>query len=159
MKNYKISNMAVLMKELLKGDYFDKFLVDSIKITTFAGFEISGRFHREFYKGTDRYDNCSEFILYESVKNICFEVIKGKILPLSFSFILYLPSDKKNEIMKQDENVGSYVLNLKYDGELLTVVSAVSYKTFTPDRDAEKAWDILLPQLFEGIGIKLEEII
>lgn len=159
MKNYKISNMAVLMKELLKGEYFDKFLVDSIKITTFAGFEISGLLHRDFYKGCDRIEADSDFIQYEAVKNICFEVIRGKIMPLSFSFILYLPDDKKNEIMSKDENVGNYVLNLKYNGELLNVISAVSYRSFALDRDGEKAWDKLLPELLGEIGIKLEEIL
>ncbi len=80
------------MERLLLSPTFDRFLLSEASITTAATVSIDGHFHPDFYPEADEEENAPVradrgLIYWEQLRPTCFQLIRGKHTPLSFSFI------------------------------------------------------------------------
>lgn len=151
----KISNLHQFTKQLFLEQTFDSFLVSELTISTYNSFHIDGRLKREFFTEEEWNSIGSEpFSRWSQLRPICFSLIKGKKLPLSFQIILRL-SDSDTASLFSDTTLPTeldgFFLNIVYKKEELICTSGTAYKQFTMDRSADQLWDQYLTKRLEKI--------
>lgn len=151
----KISNLHQFTKQLFLEQTFDSFLVSELTISTYNSFHIDGRLKREFFTEEEWNKFGSErFSSWAQLRPICFSLIKGKKLPLSFQIILRL-SNSDMELLFSDTplptELDGLFLNIVYKNEELICTSGTAYKQFTMNRSTDQLWDRYLTDLLEKI--------
>ncbi|MCM1424673.1 MAG: DUF5721 family protein, partial [bacterium] len=128
----KIGNIRQFMAKFLAGDDFDAFLLEEAVISTYNTFTIDGRENRDFYTAEeweDKEKRPYEFSAWKKVKPVCFDLIKGKHTPSAFHFVLHLAPEHTDAVLKTGDTavtadqVKAFVLNIRYDGTVLTLVT------------------------------------
>ncbi len=156
----RIPKQKNFMAKLLTTDLFDGFLLEEATIETFNTFNINGRIHKEFFRDLNAEAQDipeEEFSKWEKIRPLCLDLIKGRNTPLGFKFVLRLNDADKSALFKDiDTDMISFGINIKYSQGTVTVTCGVSYSVFTPDKDAEKAWDKYIPSFLEANGIETE---
>lgn len=162
----KVTNVKQFMGKLLTAEDFDAFLLEKASIHSFNAFTIDGRENRAFYteeEWTDPEIRPYEFSSWKKLKPVCYFLIKGKRTPTAFHFALLLPPNQAAAALSRgdlcDENlVKSFVLNIKYDGASLLLITGASYHDFVMDREPEALWDQALKQFLDQRNIDYEEM-
>ena len=151
----KITNVKQFMSKFLAGETFDAFLLEEASISTYNTFTIDGRENRAFYSSEEWEDSeirPYEFTAWKKIRPICFDLIKGKRTPAAFHFVLHLIPDHTASILqKGDTNVTAdqvkaFVLNIKYDGTSLTLITGTAFHTFLMDKTPDVLWDHAVKQ-------------
>lgn len=146
----KITNIKQFMGKFLAGEAFDTFLLEEASISTYNTFTIDGRQNRSFYtleEWDDKEIRPYEFTTWQKIKPICFDLIKGKRTPTAFHFVLHLIPDYTASILQQGDTnvtadqVKAFVLNVKYDGTVLTLITGTAFHTFLMDKTPDALWD------------------
>ncbi|OOB77122.1 MAG: hypothetical protein BEN18_11325 [Epulopiscium sp. Nuni2H_MBin001] len=127
MQIYNISNNKLFMKELLKSSLFDSFLVKEVIICTNIKYIIEGNI-----KAKDKY------ILWAEIRQQVYYLMSNSEL-ISYFKIIFLASSSKT-ILISDE-VTSFLLNISYKDEDITITTGCNYDKFTKDLLGEKEWD------------------
>lgn len=143
-----IKNIKKFMNSLLASNYFDSFLVNSVSITTYGTFQIDGHLKKDFYT-SEEWDAMQEhtYTSYETIRPICYDLIKGKKLPLNFKMIFSLNKEERNKLLESTEttltaeDIKDLFLNIKYDAGTVTYTTGTSYKIFTMDKSLDQAFD------------------
>ena len=160
----RITKQKIFMSKLLTTDLFDLFLLEEAQIDTYNTFRIDGRIHREYYKDSF-FDDTSlpseEFTRWGKLRPICLDLIKGKVTPLSFRFVLHLDNSSKEKLISQSEiNLSpdqiTFGLNISFSSGEVIMTTGISTNVFTLDKSAEKAWDKYVPGFMESNGISTE---
>lgn len=155
MISLQIKNIRQFMNQFLAGDVFDSFLLEKATISTFNTFTIDGRENRAFYTSEewdDREIRPYEFTPWKKIRPVCFDLIKGKRTPTAFQFVLHLiPNYTASLLEKGDtavtaDQVKAFVLNIKYDGSALTLITGTAFHTFLMDRTPDALWDTAVRQ-------------
>lgn len=166
MISLSITDKKAFISRLLAGEAFDHFLAAEAVITTFNTFIVDGRIKKDFYTEEELSQNgLSErnYSYWKEIKNVCFELIKGKKTPLGFKFVFQLADYNiekllhQNELPFQKHDINGLVLTVKYDGTKLTAVTGTSMKLFTMDRRLEQVWDENVRKFFYQQGIACED--
>ena len=98
------------------------------------------------------------------MRPICFDLIKGTHTPSAFRFVLHLiPKYAQSVLSKGDtgitlQQLKAFVLNIKYDGTVLTLVTGTAFHTFLMDKTPDALWDQAVKQFLSGKGIAYEEL-
>ena len=161
----QIEQAGLFMNHLLRRDSFDSFLVPSATITTFTTFTIDGQFRPEFYDtdtiteeeaaGISEESN----VTWKSIRPFCFQLMKGRRLPLAFQIVLQMPREQlpslleKNELIADPDNIFGLFLNIQYKNNALTVTTGSSLKGFTMDHSIDQIWDAAVRELLSGLGL------
>ena len=159
----RILDIKKLTAALLIRDAFDDYLLTEGMITTFCTFQIDGRLEKEFYPEAEG-QKASLYIRWKMVKQLCFDIIRGKKTPLAFRFVLFYPEEKLAEFLKRDEisvnpaNVAGLCINLRFDGTNLLLTSGTSMKSFTTDRSCDIAWDREVLKLMDLLETEAEQL-
>ncbi len=162
----QIINIKQFMAKFLAGDDFDAFLLEQATISTFNTFTIDGRENRDFYTAQeweDRDLRPYEFSVWKKVRPVCFDLIKGKHTPASFHFVLHLAPDHTEAVLKTGDTavtadqIKAFVLNIKYDGTSLTLVTGCSFHTFLMDKTPDTLWDRAVRQFLTKRQIDYDE--
>lgn len=166
MISIKINNKKAFMSKLLASELFDVFLVEEAEITTFNTFHIDGRIHKDFYKdvsieGVASDSAVGEYSSWKELKQICYELIKGKRTPLSFKFVFYLNDEVKSRLIKKadagiDENQVRLGLNIRFINGDVILTTGCAIGIFTLDKSIEKAWDNYIPSFLDNNSIENE---
>lgn len=163
----KITNVKQFMSKFLAGEDFDSFLLESASISTYNTFTIDGRQNRAFYTSEEWEDpeiRPYEFTTWKKIRPVCFDLIKGKHTPSAFHFVLQLIPEYTATILKEGDTavtpdqVKSFVLNIKYDGTGLTLVTGTAFHTFLMDKTPDMLWDKAVRQFLSKKGISFEEL-
>lgn len=162
----KITNIKQFMGKLLASDAFDHFLLEEAVIATYNTFTIDGHQNKAFYT-TEEWKNSAlrpyDFSTWKTIRPICFDLIKGTHTPSSFRFVLHLSPESTATILREGNctvstgQIRAFVLNIRYDGTALTLITGTSYHTFLPDKTPERLWDAALRQFLSACGIGFEE--
>ena len=155
MNKINITDIKTFMSTLLKKDDFDDFLLKEATITTFSTFTIDGRIKEAFYS-KDEYEilENKDFSTWSSVKEHCFNIIKGKKLPVSFKIVLKTNKKTTEELLEASgaplniNDIEGLFLNIKYENGILDCISSTSLYTFTTDKSLEIYWDQKISALF-----------
>ena len=163
----KITNIKQFMSKLLTGEDFDAFMLEEASISTYNTFHIDGHQNRDFYTSEEWEDETIrpyEFSTWQTIRPICFDLIKGTHTPAAFRFVLHLmPKHAQSILSKGDTTVTlqllkAFVLNIKYDGTDLTLVTGTALHTFLMDKTPDVLWDQTVRQFLSQKGISYEEL-
>ena len=139
----RITNVKKFMGKLLTGEDFDSFLLEEASIRTYNTFIIDGHQNRDFYsteEWEDKQIRPYDFSCWKAMRPICFELIKGKHTPAAFHFVLHLMPEYMASILSggdtavTPQQIKAFVLNIRYDGSALTLVTGTAFHTFLPDK-------------------------
>ena len=103
-----------------------------------------------------------EMIRWGSVRNFCYECIRGKKTPLAFRIVFCLSPENTARFLSgldtsvSPEQIGSLNVNIKYDGSALSCTTAVSLKIFTMDKSLEHAWDEMFSRFLTAHGYEYD---
>lgn len=163
MVTFTFNDLRDITSHIFLNDTFDFFLLYEAEFTTSNIISIDGALQKNFFD-SDELEQMDEtdYIRWSRIKPVCFSLIKGKKLPLSFKITLKL-SEKDTERfisqncihMGRDELTG-LLLNLRYDKNKLTAVTGTSTRDFVLDRSYEKAWDEMIIRFFKKKEILIE---
>ena len=87
------------------------------------------------------------FCQWKKVRNLCYDMVKGKKLPISFTIVLRLSSSMLLQWLKNQDidnhlvDGKSFFVNIYYREKRLYVVSGMASETFGLDKSVEKLWD------------------
>ncbi len=151
----KITNVKQFMAKLLAGEDFDIFLLEEASISTYNTFMIDGHQNRDFYS-TEEWEDAElrpyDLSTWKKLRPICFDLIKGKRTPAAFRFVLHLMPEHATSILQKGgtavtpQQVRAFVLNIKYDGTTLMLVTGTSFHTFLMDKTPDDLWDNAVKQ-------------
>lgn len=166
MQSFQITSTKTLMSSLLTKDIFDIFLLEELTLCTMNTFTIDGRINREFFPANEQNeDNIPyEFRCWSDIKNICYELIKGKYTPSYFKVVLHIKPEKYTDIMASSvseatlSQLKALVLNIKYDGSKAILTTATAYNTFTMDKDPDRLWDKYMAAFLSSSGLSYESL-
>ena len=168
----KITDVKAFMQKLLAADTFDNFLIYEAVVKTATTFTIDGRINEEFFDANDvsgESDGSSRIILEDlqkwgNVKAGCFELIKGKTLPLYFKVVLQLSRENTEKFLAsigsgfELEDIGGLYMNISFDRQELKVVTGSSLKVFSMDKSLDREWDDMVLRFLRKHEIQAEEI-
>lgn len=162
----KITNIKQFMAKLLGSEDFDSFLLEEASISTYNTFMIDGHQNRDFYS-TEEWEDKElrpyELSTWKKLRPICFDLIKGKHTPTAFRFVLHLIPDhvaailEKSDTAVTPQQVRAFVLNIKYDGATLILVTGTSFHTFLMDKTPDTLWDNAVKKFLAKREISYEE--
>ncbi|MBE6015267.1 MAG: hypothetical protein E7241_07860 [Lachnospiraceae bacterium] len=146
----EINDVKGFMAKLLASDTFDDYYILEAVITKANTFTIDGRLNEEYLAdaGEDVTDlTAFRFQAWGKVRSLCFDLVKGKTLPIFMKVVLQLPESKVADILAESgasirpEEITGLYLNITYDRKELRVVTGTSLKTFSMDKSLEREWD------------------
>lgn len=143
------------MHHLLVQDTFDSFFFLEGDIHTFNRFHIDGHLCSDFFDETpsDAYSQWKE------VRSYCFQVIRGNRPPLQFRIILGAPDSIVHDFLTSREwnfptsQIQGLYLNFLYKDKTLICTTGCSTKTFLPDKQLEREWDLFVQEYFRKIPL------
>lgn len=165
MISLRITQTKDFMQKLLSSETFDVFLLEAADINTYNSFSIDGHMQKDFFAGDDmavsslKYD----FSLWKELRPLCFQLIKGKHTPLSFKFVLHLIPEYVENILSTGqtallpEQIRAFVLTIRYDGSVVTLITGTCYEIFSMDKEPERLWDRFVRTFLEKKEIAYEE--
>lgn len=163
----RITNVRQFMGKLLGSEDFDSFLLEEASISTYNTFLIDGHQNREFYTAEEWDDETTrpyDLSTWKTMRPICFDLIKGTRTPIAFRFVLHLMPKYVASILRGKEaavapqQVKAFVLNIKYDGTDLTIVTGTAFHTFLMDKTPDVLWDQAVRQFLAKKDIIYEEL-
>ena len=104
MKSYKITELKSFMSKLLGSSAFDGFLLAEASISTYNTFVIDGHINKEFFTGDINDEGILpsyEFSMWQDMRSICFDLIKGKRTPVGFKLVLHLKPELADTLLKE----------------------------------------------------------
>lgn len=163
----KITNIKQFMAKLLGSEDFDSFLLEEASISTYNTFMIDGHQNKDFYS-TEEWEDKElrpyELSTWKKLRPICFDLIKGKHTPTAFRFVLHLIPDhvaailEKGDTAVTPQEVRAFVLNIKYDGATLILVTGTSFHTFLMDKTPDTLWDNAVKKFLAKREISYEQL-
>ncbi len=163
----ELTNIGDFMNKLLRTDTFDHFLLQEASICAGATYIIDGRIVEGYYTAEEieeQHLQGLQLLPFSHLRSKCFDLIKGKKTPTSFKFIFLLsPENLANTLRSLDssftpEDISGIYINIRYQNQLLTLTSGVSYATFSMDHSLEGEWDHLVTRFLSQKNIAWEKI-
>lgn len=158
MKSITIDNIKIIMNLLLAGDYFDDFLLDKASITTYNTFTIDGHIIKSYFTDEEyALLKNKELIDWKTVKHMAYEIIKGKKTPVKFKIVLALNPEQLDRFLQSNNlsynisDISGLYLNINYENNALSCITATSLNTFTLDKELEHCFDDYVTKLFSSI--------
>lgn len=170
MKSIEITNIKSFTSSLFAGERFDSFCVTEASFSTLFNVTIDGHINKTFLEeprmmqvaeesaynvsesdltataGTEE-DGPIEAVTWGQIRPLCYQIIKGRRLPVKFKIVLMTPPDKVEGFLKNHglqfapSDVNALFMNIHYEAGKLVCVTGTSLKTFSMDRSLELAWD------------------
>lgn len=167
MQALELTDVKNFMNQFLKSDIFDHFLVQEAVITSAASYVIDGHINRGFYSENELDElglTGKKFLPFGMLRGNFFDLIKGKKTPSSFKFILLLSPENLRRTLNSisssfsENDVTGVFLNIKYQNQLLTLTTGISYRIFSTDKTLDSEWDRLVRQFLKQHEIAFEEL-
>lgn len=167
MQALELTDIKNFMNQFLKSDIFDHFLLQEAVITSAASFVVDGRINKGFYSEAE----LSElgilgysFLPFRMLRGNFFDLIKGKKTPSSFKFILLLSPENLKRTLDSisssfsENDITGVFINIRYQNQMLTLTTGISYRIFSPDKSLDNEWDRLVRQFLRQHEIPFEEL-
>lgn len=168
MTAFEIKDIKQFMNRLLGSNIFDNFLLSEAMIVSNITYQLDGALQKSFYTEEQLEElgiKDMTYVPFSLVRTNCFDLIKGKNVPLSFRFVFLLsPDNMANTIARshsnfRTEDIAGMFINLNYRGGKLTCTTGISYKTFSLEKTLEQEWDVLVEAFFKKNQIEIEPIV
>ncbi|MFG6358473.1 MAG: hypothetical protein K1W26_16890 [Acetatifactor sp.] len=163
----QITNTKNFMAQLLTGDSFDPFLLAEATVSTAHTYTIDGHVNKEFFTSEEQadphicpYDLC----LWQEMKGLLFQLIKGTRTPLYFKFVLHLKPELVSKLLAEGncslpaQQIKALVLTIKYDGSHAILTTGTAYQTFVMNKEPDGIWDKALTGYLSRKNISYENL-
>lgn len=146
----QITNTKNFMAQLLTGDCFDPFLMAEATVSTAHTYTIDGHVNKDFFTSEEQGNPkiCPyDFALWQDMKGLLFQLIKGRRTPLYFKFVLHLKPELVGKLLAANncgmpsEQIKALVLTVKYDGSHALLTTGTAYHTFVMNKEPDVIWD------------------
>jgi hypothetical protein len=163
----ELTSVKDFMNTLLRTDTFDHFMLQEAVITKDASYVIDGHITGSFYTEEELSElgiTGYPMLPFSMLRSSCFDLIKGKRTPASFRFVFLLsPENLKSTLASVSsaytpEDITGIYLNIKYQNQLLTLTTGISYRIFSTDKSLENEWDRLVLRFLLQHNITWEEL-
>ena len=147
MKSIDIEDTKGFMSALFVKEVFDQFLVKEANITTFSQFIIDGKMCKDFFNSDELGENPEDYICWSLLKPYCYNIIKGKKIPVSMKFVLSLCDKQLDSLLSSVDtgikkaDINALSINVRFENNKAVIITGTSLKTFTLDKSLEDAWD------------------
>lgn len=158
-----IPNLRAFTTHLFLKETFDQFLLVEADIVTFNSFHIDGMINEDFYTEEEKEQMGVEpFSRWMSIRPICFSLIRGSKLPLSFKIVFRLSASGTQKLLTHAGLSGRYDIealyfNILYKNNALTCITGTSSREFTMDKTVEHIWDEKIRQFFKKWEIDFDQ--
>ncbi len=144
MLSLRLKSLKDATRQLFLDTAFDIFSLMEASFICGASFSVDGHRNPDFFEEPD--SSADAFISWESLRPVCFQMIKGKRVPLSFCLVFTLSAAKAAEIfdepvLSDNADIDRYLLILHYKNQQLTASTGTSFLRFSLDKSSEKLWD------------------
>lgn len=157
MKSFQLTEVKPFMAGLLSGDTFHDFLFSGAELGLNCRISFDGKPNAEFLEEEVPEGAAPrEFLRWDEVQDKLYDLIRGKKAPTFLKISLLFPPEKLPEA--QRDWINGFVLNISYDKSGITLVTAVSSKSFATDREPDRIWDATLPKCLQQKGFTLTEL-
>lgn len=155
------------MNLLLRSEVFDNFLLSEAEIHTAVKYVIDGHFNKNFYSKEETEEKKLDglyYMPYGFLRQTFFELIKGRRTPVYFQFVLMLsPTNLQNTLKASGtslttEDINAVFFNIRYQNDMLTLTTGVSYRNFITDKSFEKEWEKFTINFLKRNSIVFSEI-
>jgi hypothetical protein len=163
----ELTDIKDFMNKFLRSEIFDHFLLQEGVITSAASYVIDGRITKGFYSTEELEElgisGCA-FLPYAMLRTNCFDLIKGKKTPASFKFVLMLSPENLSRTLRSigsgftTDDISGVFLNIRYQNQLLTLTTGISYQIFSVDKTLDTEWDRLVKQFLKQNDISFTEL-
>ena len=163
----ELTDIKDFMNKLLRTEVFDHFLLQEAVITSGASYVIDGHITKGYYTD-EEVDTMGisgyKMLPFSLLRGNCFDLIKGKKTPNSFKFVFLLSPENLKKTLASSGNsytendISGVFLNLKYQNQLLTLTTGISYNIFSTDKSLDSNWDKLVCRFLYQNDIKFEEL-
>jgi hypothetical protein len=149
----ELTDIKDFMNKLLRSEIFDHFLLQEGVITSAASYVIDGRLTKGYYSNEELEElgiRGYDFLPYTMLRTNCFDLIKGKKTPASFKFVLMLSPENLRRTLESigssfgPDDITGVFMNIRYQNQMLTLTTGVSYRIFSTDRTLDAEWDRLV---------------
>lgn len=161
----KVEEVKHFMGKLLLNEVFDNFLVSDVEIYTANLFKINGRLNKAWFDDTEKEENNEkEYSEWKDLKGIIYQIIKGNKTPHSMKIVFQLSKDNTQRVVERVGNgfsmadVDGLFLNIRYEKDVLTLITGTSMKVFTLNKALEHEWDQNVKQFLKHYEIAFEEV-
>ena len=155
MNAFKITGQKDFMNRLLGGTLFEEFDLKEATVRTAVSWHLDGHLNQEYFP-----TECEKnYIAFQDVKPVLFQMIKGKIPPVSFHMVLHLNQEEVEKIEAvsaesfKEQMIQNLVLNIKFENGVMQLITAIDYENFTLDKSYEKEWDHWVYALLSSSGL------
>ena len=167
MTTFHITEMKNFMGKLLGTDCFDSFLLAEASIMTAVEYNIDGHINKDFYTKEEQEDPqiCPhDFVSWNAMRPICFDMIKGKRSPSRFKFVFHLNPDYVPGVLKgidtsvTPDQVKALVLTIRYDTGGINIITGTAFHSFVMDKSLDAQWDKTMRQFLSRKQIAFSEL-
>jgi len=144
MLSLRLKSLKDATRQLFLDTSFDCFSLMEASFVCAASFTIDGRCNQDFFDPADVPED--EFVSWSSVRPVCFQMIKGKRVPLSFRLVFTLSASKAADLFQSpaladNADINRYIFILNYKNQQLSVTTGTSFHRFSLDKASAKIWD------------------
>lgn len=162
MLSLRLKSLKDATHQLFIDTSFDHFSLMEAYFTCAASFTVDGRCNQDFFEPSDMPSDI--FIPWSSVRPTCFQMIKGKRVPLSFRLVFTLSANKAAEFFSQpaladNADIDRYLFILHYKNQQLTLTTGTSFHRFSLDKASEKLWNQHIIHWLDSHSLTYEELI
>ena len=159
------TNKKDFMNKFLKTEIFDHFLLQEGIVVSFASYVIDGTITKGFYTDTEAEElgiKTFHFLPFSMLRPRIFDLIKGKKAPSSFKFVLMLSPENQKRTMERigssytPADISAMSMNIKFQNQMLTLTTGISYRIFSTDKTLEPEWDKFVRQFLSQHDISFE---
>lgn len=146
MISIKIKPINQFMNELLVKDTFDSFLVSDIEIMTANTYNINGRINKSFFNEENNVSN-EDFTGWDTIKPICFQIIKGKNTPTKIKIVFQLSKNAINQLIIDSnipftpDQVSGLYMHVLFENNEVIIITGTSLSIFSMDKSLDRFWD------------------
>ena len=140
MKSFEVEDVKNYMNQLLVNERFDSFYLYEARVKGALDYFVGGKLNMEYYDEDEKNEfDDSEYISWSKVKQIIYDLMKGKKLPINFKIILMFNRDnikrliEMNNLPVKADDVGALFYNIHFEAGQLNVT--------TLDKRLEQLWD------------------
>jgi hypothetical protein len=160
-----LTNKKDFMNKFLKTEIFDHFLLQKGIVVSFASYVIDGTITKGFYTDTEAEElgiKTFHFLPFSMLRPRIFDLIKGKKAPSSFKFVLMLSPENQKRTMERigssytPADISAMSMNIKFQNQMLTLTTGISYRIFSTDKTLEPEWDKFVRQFLSQHDISFE---
>ena len=161
MKSFDIEHVKNATYMMFAKDAFDGLLLVEANMNVLVNYNIDGHLNKNFLTEDEAKEAGfqNEYVHWGDIRKFCFDIIKGKKVPLGLKFVFKLPKEyvpvflQRNKIEDiRPESVTGLFMNIKFENNRLICVTGTALAEFSVgDRRVENAWDAEIEKFIRQI--------